>query len=491
MPTPLRILLFAILSPIASLAQESKADTSSSFVPGNISDKALRFINTKYTDVTNAVDKQTLKLVEHMQRKEAKLQAKMQGIDSVKAQQLFAGTQAKYQQLQAKLQSPVGTNVSNPLKQYLPGIDSIQTTMQFLSSGGLPTPADKLAQIQGITSQVQQLQGRLQQANEIQQFIRDREAQLKAQLSQYRLGKQLLGINKEVFYYQQRLAQYKELINDKEKLEEAIFAKVRELPVFQRFMQKNSILAQLFPMPQNTSTPGAALAGLQTRAQVQSIIGLRIPGAFTPTAGSGGGSGSTNFMEQQLQQAQGQLSTLKNKISQLGGGGCGDMTLPDFKPNNQKTKSFFQRLQYGFNFQSTAATTVLPAISDIGLTLGYKLNDKAIAGIGASYKLGLGRGFSHIAFTSQGVGLRSYVDIKAKGSMWITGVYEYNYLQQFAKLSDLHNIDIWQKSALLGLTKKYRIGKSKEGNIQLLYDFLHKQEVPRGQALKFRIGYNF
>lgn len=485
MRIPILIILLAILLPIASLAQESNADTSSNFAPGNISDKALRFINTKYTNLTNTVDKQTLKLVERMQRKEAKLQAKMQGIDSTKAQQIFAGTQAKYQQMQAKLQSPV-SNVPNQLKEYSTGIDSMSTSMQFLLSSKLPIPADKLAQIQGITSQVQQLQGRLQQANEVQQFIRDREAQLKAQLSQYGLGKQLLGVNKEVYYYQQRLAEYKELINDKEKLEQFVLDKVRTLPAFQNFWQRNSLLAQLFPMPQNYGTP-AALAGLQSRAQVQNIINRRLPGAFTPTTGSGGGS---NYLQQQLQQAQSQISTLKDKISQLGGGSS-DMTMPDFKPNSQKTKSFLQRLQYGFNFQNSPSTNVLPAISDIGLTLGYKLSDKAVMGVGASYKLGLGRGFSHIAFTSQGAGLRSYGDIKAKGSIWVTAGYEYNYTQQFAKLSDLHNIDVWQKSALLGITKKYRIGKSKEGNIQLLYDFLYRQEVPRGQALKFRVGYSF
>jgi len=473
------LLVFIAISPAGILHAQSGNDSAAVAV----SDKALRFVDNRYDRLTSAIDKQTIKLIERMQRKEARLQQKMQGIDSVKAQQLFTGTQAKYQQLQAQLQNPV-TNTTNKLKEYLPGIDSMQTSMQFLSK--LPIPADKLAQIQNISSEAQQLQGRLQQAAEVQAFIKEREQQLKDQLSQYGLGKQLLGVNKEVYYYQQQLQQYKDLINNPDKLAETILAKISTIPAFQSFWQRNSMLAQLFPMPQNFGTP-AALAGLQTRDQVANIISQRLPGAFTPTAG---GSGS-NYLQQQLQTAQTQMNTVKDKISQLGGGSS-DMTMPDFKPNNQKTKSLLQRLEYGFNLQTSQATNLLPAISDIGLTIGYKLSDKAVIGIGTSYKLGLGKGFNHIALTNQGVSARSYMDIKAKGSIWITGGYEYNYLQQFNKLADLRsNIDVWQKSALIGITKKYSIGKNKQGNIQLLYDLLYNEEVPRGTALKFRVGYSF
>jgi len=49
-------------------------------------------------------------------------------------------------------------------------------------------------------------------------------------------------------------------------------------------------------------------------------------------------------------------------------------------------------------------------------------------------------------------------------------------------------VNLWQKSALAGITKKYKMGK-KEGNMQLLYDFLAGQQRPVAQPLKFRIGY--
>ncbi|MBN9300147.1 MAG: hypothetical protein J0I41_24325, partial [Filimonas sp.] len=97
---------------------------------------------------------------------------------------------------------------------------------------------------------------------------------------------------------------------------------------------------------------------------------------------------------------------------------------------------------------------------------------------------------SHMELSNQGVGIRSFLDVKLKGSIWITGGYEYNYQQAFKDLSTIRNLDVWQKSGLIGLTKKFKAGK-KDGKLQLLWDFLSYSQVPRGQAIKFRIGYNF
>jgi hypothetical protein len=84
--------------------------------------------------------------------------------------------------------------------------------------------------------------------------------------------------------------------------------------------------------------------------------------------------------------------------------------------------------------------------------------------------------------------LRSYIDIKLKGSIWITGGYEQNYMQGFDKIPVLNDYSKWQQSGLMGLSKKYKVGK-KIGNMQLLWDFLSYEQAPQTQALKFRVGY--
>ena len=140
------------------------------------------------------------------------------------------------------------------------------------------------------------------------------------------------------------------------------------------------------------------------------------------------------------------------------------------------------------NVQSEKSHSILPATSDVALTAGYRISDRSTVGVGASYRMGWGReGIRHITLTNEGVGLRSYADIRAKGNIWLSGGYEMNYMQSFQKYQQLKDLSGWQRSGLVGLTKKYKVGK-KENNVQLLWDFLSYQQIPRTPALKVRVG---
>lgn len=167
--------------------------------------------------------------------------------------------------------------------------------------------------------------------------------------------------------------------------------------------------------------------------------------------------------------------------------------MPNFKINNQKIKTFWRRLQYGTDLQTTRASNFFPSISDIGFSIGYKVDDKKTLGIGGSYKLGWGNGWQHISFTSQGASLRSFLDVKMKGSLYISGGLEYNYLKPFSSIAQIKNFTAWQRSGLIGLSKIISIQSKifKKTRLQLLYDFFYMEQVPRGQPLKFRVGYNF
>jgi len=173
--TRVSLILVLCISKLTGYAQLDSSHTNIDSIAElqKLPDKALRFIDKKQVFLTAAIDKQTQKLLERMAKKEAKLQKKLQGIDSVKAQQVFAGTQAKYLQLQQRLKSPLD-GAASPLKEYMPGIDSLQSSMQFLQKLNPALPADKLAQISSITSKVQQLQGKMQTANEVEAFIKQR-----------------------------------------------------------------------------------------------------------------------------------------------------------------------------------------------------------------------------------------------------------------------------------------------------------------------------
>jgi hypothetical protein len=54
-------------------------------------------------------------------------------------------------------------------------------------------------------------------------------------------------------------------------------------------------------------------------------------------------------------------------------------------------------------------------------------------------------------------------------------------------------ISSWQKSGLVGVSKIVSIKSKffKKTKLQLLWDFLSYQQMPRTQPIKFRVGYNF
>jgi hypothetical protein len=458
---------------------------------GKLKTRSIEAMDKQYERMEKRLTRQTENYLKKLQKQEAKLRKQVARKDSLKAQQMFGQTESYYKGLLSKLQQPSTGKLQN-LNSYIPAMDSLQTTGKFLNqySNKLQgVSPDKLAAFQGLNSSISQLQQKMSAAADIKAQLRQRKEQFKQQLDK-QFNQALAPFNKQVYYYQAQVDEYKALLSDPDKLAKQLLSWVRTVPAFQGFMSRNSQLAALFGGGAGGAggSGGASLAGLQSRTDVNNML--------QQAMGSGGGN-PQQYLQQQTQAAQNQLNDLKNKVNGLGGNSS-DMAMPDFKPNSQKTKSFLKRLEYGLNIQSQRPNGLLPVTSDIAATVGYKLNDKATVGIGASYKLGWGNSISHISMSNQGIGLRTYIDVKLKGSFWITGGYEQNWLPELKSKLDSLPAGVyssnwgkgWQSSGLVGLTKKIKIGK-KTSNVQLLWDFLSYQQIPRTQPLKFRVGYVF
>ena len=128
------------------------------------------------------------------------------------------------------------------------------------------------------------------------------------------------------------------MLKEPDKIEQKALSILRNVPAFQKFWQKNSCLAQLFPTPANYGTL-QALNGLQTNIQVQAMAAQQL-GASATASGN-----PTQYLQQQMSHAQSFLNGLKEKVTSLGGtSGTGDMEIPDFQPNSQHTKKFLKRL---------------------------------------------------------------------------------------------------------------------------------------------------
>lgn len=284
------------------------------------------------------------------------------------------------------------------------------------------------------------------------------------------------------------MQEYKETLNDPDKLVKKVLSTLQTMPAFKKFMQQHSMLAQLFPTPENY-TPGQAVQGLATRGQVMALLQSQ----------SGlSNSVSTGMMQQNINAAQGQVDELRSQLNRLGINGGSDITMPGFKPDGLQAVSFLSRLEYGVQFQSQRATDYFPSSTDIIATIGYKLDKKTVIGVGLSGKIGWGQGWKKIDITAQGVGFRAYADWKVppilngkNETLWLTGGGEMNYIKRVESLAVFKDYRIWNKSALIGLSKKFRVNAKLKGNISFLFDFLYQQNTPVSKPFLFRIGYHF
>lgn len=469
-------------------------------------DKAIDFpssffkkVNKKTAKLEDGLTEQTEKYMQKLAKREGRIKKKLSKIDSAAAKNCFAADPAQqYKALVQKLKTAPGKKSGELSGVYMPYIDSLKGSLSFLNSNPELLKNSKVlpADVQNSQNQLQQLQGKMQQADQIKEFIQQRKETIKNYLSKQTqlpgsITNSFKDYSKQAYYYNQQVKEYNETLNDPDRAIKTALSLLNKVPAFTSFMKKNSMLATLFNIPGASSDvdPSQAVTGLQTRSQVTQNLQNQV-GASGP---------NVNAMAQQnIQSAQGQVNALKDKLNSLDGGN-GDLDIPDFKPNKQKTKSFLQRLEYGTNIQSTQSSYFFPTTSDLGLSVGYKLSDKSTIGIGASYKMGWGKDFRHIVISQEGIGLRSFLDVKLKGSFYASGGFEYNYQQPFDGLlpstdpMKQEGPDAWQQSGLIGVTKILSLKSKvlKKSKLQLFWDFLSYQQRPQTQAFKFRIGYNF
>lgn len=433
-----------------------------------------RNVAAKAAVLERKLDEKSEKALKAMKKLEARMKRRLGKTDSMAAKEIFAGADDKYRALQEKLKD-------SQLKEYIPQLDSMKTALQFLQNSNMPGAAGKLKEAM---VKLKELEGQWAKAENIKAFIKERKEFLKQQLSKFGLGKELKKLNKTFYYYSEQLKEYKVLLKDEKKMERKAIELLSKTKWWKDFFRKNSQLATLFRLPDpNEPLSMANMAGLQTRASVNNLIQQQINAA---------GPGGMQQFRDNVQAAQAQLRDLKNKILKSGGGSSDD-ELPDFKPNGQKTKSFLQRLEFGTNIQSQKANSFFPVTTDIGISLGYKLNDKSIIGLGANYKAGLGRGWNAIRLTHEGMGLRSFVDYKVKKSFWLSGGFEMQYRAGFARVDQLRDYSAWQRSGLLGVSKVVNVKSKffKKTKVSLLWDFLSYEQVPRVQPVLVRFNYGF
>ena len=443
------------------------------------------------------VEGYTEKSLGKMIDQEKKMQKKVARIDSVKAKLLFQYSIDSLKKFQTAIKNKTA-RLSRLFKgNYFPYLDTLKQSLSFFNKAQTSIDQASAAQnkLTASLSSVDQMESKLGTIEKINEYLKQRQQVLQTQLTSFPgLGDNLKNINKEAYYYQSQISEYKKTLSDPDKIEKLALSTLQKLPAFQQYFQQNSQLAGIFGVTPNlASVPGGLgglggmpiVNGIPSRATLQQFVQKQLPGTNIDPA---------QAIQQQVEQSgAGAASGIDDLKSKLGGGSgqAGDASMPDFTPNSQKTKSLGKRLEFGANMQFGSSTNYLPASSIFGLQAGYKLNDKSSVGIGASYTLGLGTGWNHIRLSNQALGFRSYLKWKPKKAFFLQGGGEWNYLTGFSSIAQLKDLNAWQASALLGIGREYKVSKKINGSVLLVYDLLYDRHKPTTQPLSFRFGYNF
>lgn len=486
----MKICLYTYLSLLCVLTFSSTASSQEAI---STTDKVLQFpdkffgkLDEKAAYLNRMLDKQTERYLNKLAKQEAKLRKKIAAKDSTLAKNLFNGVETKYRQLQTAPEQ-VGKYASV----YSSGLDSLNTSLNFLQTNNIGNLANN-PELQKTLNSYKELQSKLNASEQARKYIVERKRLLQEQLQQLGMMKELNQFKKQAALYQSQIQEYKNILNEPTKLEQTLLGLVSKVPAFKDFFAQNSLLGSMFALPTSGSGPATIPAGLQTRAMVNQNLISRF----------GSMDAVTQALQQSMPAAQSQLQQLKNKLNQYSNGSYGNggtnSDMPDYKINQERSKSFWRRLYISGGMQSQKAYSVLPVTSDVSVALNFKWSEKKVIGVGISEKIGWGSGWRHIRLTHQGLGIKSFIDVKLKGSFWLSGGYELNYRPDLSALDSAVNahgqsVNLWQRSGVIGVSKIVSLrGKvAKKTKVQVLWDYLSYSQQPKTPAIIWRVEYTF
>lgn len=445
-------------------------------------------VSTKSKKLEGRLKNRTEKSLKKLAKFENRIQKILLKVKPEVAAKLFSSNQISFSKLYEDYKKNIGL-IENARIVHDRKTSEIITQIKFIDEArqqGQDSAISKLGTSKSLLH-LNSLQKELSNTEYVQKIIKERKSLLiKESINIIRKNKALSKINKESYYYLQSVKNYKKLFQDPENIEIIVTKMLRKLPEFEKFANEQTPLSRLFAsrkpfgLAQGNSTP--IISGLPSRAALQQFMQSAAPSLKNVNP--------TQVVQSSLQEVNGKIDDFRKKIEK-GEASTDSEYLKSFKPNSQKTKTFKQRLEYGADIQFDNKGNFMPSTTDMSFKIGYKLNDKSSVGIGINYKVGLGQSWNKINFSSEGIGLRSYVKWKLYKSFYAQGGSEWNYFTRFKNVNELRNANHWQQSALLGINKSYSINKKVNGNFQLLYDFLHNKHTPVSQPFIFRLGYDF
>ena len=214
-------------------------------------------------------------------------------------------------------------NYKAPYDEYT---DKLTTSIKYIDEQKSQLTTKYVKPLSEVKNKLQELDSSTAQSEALVKLIKERRQQLiDASIKTIGNSKYLRKLNVDCYTHIETLRNYKEIFHDQKRAEETAINILHKIPAFEKFASENSMLASLFGSRSPLASGGASLAGLQTRASVNTLIQNRI---------AAGGPNAAAQVSANMQAAQAELTKLKDKVLKAGGGST-DTDIPNFKPDRK------------------------------------------------------------------------------------------------------------------------------------------------------------
>lgn len=458
----------------------------------------------KYTKRSDRIQQ---RLLRRLQKKEARMLAKLAAKDSVAYKQYLHRTLGFDSIAVLSKDTASLARLGNRRNAT---IDSLKGIGQFIKQQGgrlqgAGMPAGQALPGGDYNGKIAELQGKLNAEQQVKDLIRQRTQSLE-QMAKGAGIPGLTGIQKDVYYAQEKMKAWRALADDPDAAEEKAMEYLQGIEGFESYIgnNKNGLGSGL-------SAADLQNMGYQTKGQVQQMLSEKfgnlqvvqqaMQGQIKDFSNQLGKvtdkvKEATNLAQDARQGLQ-EAKATKDKLKHI--------KKPGFRKNPERGKPFWQRLEPQYNFQTTRATPdgLRPAMVELGAGVAFKHTPSLSYGIGIGTSIGLGQDWQHIRLSYEGISTRVYADWKLLYGFSLQAGYEQAfrpknrvYLQEDSTTvlsGPSKNIlkqafGGGQETAYLGIMKRYRISSKWNGTFMAGYNFLWQQSNLRTPFM-LRLGW--
>lgn len=400
-------------------------------------------------------------------------------------------------------------------------VDSLKGIQSFMQAqAGKLNNAAALADKTGTGDYGQKLEALQQKLNAQQQvkdMVQQRSNALQNMASTEKIGG-LKGIQKNVYYAQEKIKNWKELADEPEDAEAMAMEYLQGTEDFNSYLNKGE--KAYGGLGNNATAEDLQRMGYQTKKQVSDMLQKQLGDNLGAVQQKMGAqiqeyTDKLGAVTNKVKEAKAKVAEVKQTVQEIKEvrDKVKNIEKPAFRKNPERGKPFWQRLEKQYNFRTTRATTggLRPAMLELGASLAFKHTSKLSYGLGIGAYMGMGKDWQHIKFSYEGISGRLYADW-----LWQYGVsaqagYEQifrpsgrAYLPENKSIENNNNnnnnnnpesgITIkdafggQQRTAYIGLMKRYRISSKWNGTFLVGYDFLWREEGLRTPFI-LRLGW--